>query len=257
MVESRASFSVEQLYPWSRISRATIISKIFEHPAFSLDSKENPPHLSPFTLSKRLIYYTDKGSNVYCSFLDASKAFDRLVHASLFLKLLQRQVPLVFLNIIIAWYSSLECRVRWGETMSDWFIIEAGVRQGGVLSPIFYCLYVDDLVDILCAIGIGCYLAKTFLSILLYADDMAPLAPSLKGLQTLLNATEIYCREWDILLNTKKTKNMIFGKQCQVSNLVLDSKEIEWVQSWTYLGVTFVSNKVFNCSIDAKVQSFY
>ena len=128
--------------------------------------------------------------------------------------------------------------MRWGETMSDWFIIEAGVRQGGVLSPIFYCLYVDDLVDILCAIGIGCYLAKTFLSILLYADDMALLAPSLKGLQTLLNATEIYCREWDILLNAKKTKNMIFGKQCQVSNLVLDGKEIEWVQSWTYLGVT-------------------
>ena len=252
------------------ITIAPLISKIFEHvlriiyqPYLSTSSyhfgfkKKSSTSLAIHSLKETINYYTDRGSNVYCSFLDASKAFDRLVHAGLFLKLLQRRVPLISLNIIIAWYSNLECRVRWGETMSGWFAIEAGVRQGGILSPIFYCLYVDDLVDILCAIGIGCYLAKTFLSILLYADDMALLAPSLKGLQTLLNATELYCRKWDILLNAKKTKNMIFGKQCQVSNLVLDGKEIEWVQSWTYLGVTLVSHKVFNCSIDAKVKSFY
>ena len=98
-------------------------------------------------------------------------------------------MPLIFLNIIMMWYSNLECRVRWGDTTSDWFVIEAGVRQGGVLSPIFYCIYVEGLVDVLIMLGVGCYLAKTFLSILLYADDMALLAPSLKGLQTLLRGS--------------------------------------------------------------------
>ena len=98
---------------------------------------------------------------------------------------------------------------------------------------------------------------KTFLSILLYADDKALLAPSLKGLQTLLNATEKYCKEWDILLNSKKTKNMIFGKTVKLPNLSLDGKDIEWVQSWSYLGVTLVSHKSFNCCVDAKVKSFY
>ena len=86
---------------------------------------------------------------------------------------------------------------------------------------------------------------------------MALLAPSLKGLQTLLSATEKYCQEWDILLNAKKTKNMIFGKVCQLPHLILDGKDIEWVQTWTYLGVTLLSGKTFNCSIDAKVKSFY
>ena len=95
---------------------------------------------------------------------------------------MRRKVPLLFIIIIIAWYSDLQCRVRWGDTVSDWFVIKAGVRQGGILSPIFYCIYVDELVEILKALGIGCYLREVFLSILLYADDMALLAPSLRGL---------------------------------------------------------------------------
>ena len=105
--------------------------------------------------------------------------------------------------------------------------------------------------------GIGCHLVNTFLSILLYADDMALLAPSLKGLQTLLNLTEEYCKEWDILLNAKKSKNMLFGKNHVLPMLVLDGKTIEWVQTWTYLGVTLKSHKSFNCTIAEKIKSFY
>ena len=131
------------------------------------------------------------------------------------------------------------------------------MRQGGVLSPAFYGIYVDDLVTILSEMGIGCYLRDVFLSILLYADDMALLAPSLKGLQKLLSATESYCNEWDIMLNAKKTKNMVFGKKHELPQLVLDGKNIDWVDSWAYLGVTIQSYKRFNCDIDGKVKSFY
>ena len=189
--------------------------------------------------------------------MDASKAFDRLVHAGLFTKLLRQKVPLIFVNIIIMWYSDLQCRVRWGEAISNWFCIKAGVRQGGVLSPIFYCLYIDELVDILTAMGIGCHVRDVFLSILLYADDMALTAPSLKGLQSLLDATEQYCKTWDILLNAKKSKNMFFGKKHSPTSLQLSGKDIDWVQSWSYLGVTLKSHTSFNCCIDEKVKCFY
>ena len=57
--------------------------------------------------------------------------------------------------------------------------------------------------------------------------------------------------------NAKKSKNMFFGKTCHLPALSLDGKVIEWVQSWKYLGVTLVSHKNFNCSIDEKVKSFY
>ena len=141
------------------ITLAPIVSKIFEYVLLSLFGsflstssyqfgfkKNSSTSHALHCLQESIDYYTSRGSNVYCSFLDASKAFDRLVHAGLFLKLLQRNVPLIFLNIIMAWYSDLKCRVRWGDTYSVWFIIRAGVRQGGIPSPIFYCLYIDDLV---------------------------------------------------------------------------------------------------------------
>ena len=252
------------------ITIAPIISKIFEHtlqvlfqPFLKTSNhqfgfkKSSSTSDALYCLKETIDYYTSHGSNVYCSFLDASKAFDRLVHTGLFLKLLQRRTPLVFLNIIIMWYSNLQCRVRWGDTTSDWFNLKAGVRQGGILSPTFYSLYVDDLVEILADLHVGCHLKNIFLSILLYADDMALAAPSLKGLKLLLLATEQYCAKWDILLNAKKTKNISFGKKHSLTSLQLDGKDIEWVDSWSYLGVTIKSHSSFNCCIDAKVKSFY
>ena len=46
-----------------------------------------------FSLKETINYYIDHGSRVYCSFLDASKAFDRLVHSGLFIKLIDRKIP--------------------------------------------------------------------------------------------------------------------------------------------------------------------
>ena len=125
------------------------------------------------------------------------------------------------------------------------------------MSPIFYCLYVDELVEILAEMGIGCHLRAVFLSILLYADDMALVAPSLKGLQKLLIATEQYCSTWDIQLNAKMSKNMCFGKKHTSSLLYLNGNAIEWVDLWPYLGVTLKSHTRFNCCINEKVKSFY
>ena len=254
------------------ITIAPILSKIFEHCMlllfkpflttslyqFGFKKKSSTSHAIHF-LRESVDYYTSHGSNVFCSFLDASKAFNRLVHAALFLKLLRRHIPIIFLDIIISWYSNLTCRVRWGDAFSECFAIKAGVRQGGILSPIFYCIYVDDLVDILAAMGIGCHLRDVFFSILLYADDMALISPSLRGLQELLSATDEYCKSWDIMLNPKKTKNIFFGKKplASLAILQLDGKDIEWVDSWPYLGVTIKSHTTFNCCIDKKVKAFY
>ena len=252
------------------ITIAPIISKVFEHALHivfesSLTTsalqfgfkRKSSTSLAIHCLKETINYYTSHGSNVYCSFLDASKAFDRLVHAGLFTKLLQRNIPLILLNVIVAWYSDLQCRVRWGDSLSDWFVVRAGVRQGGVLSPAFYSIYVDELIEILSKLGIGCHLRNIFLSILLYADDMALTAPSLKGLQILLSKTEEYCKYWDIMLNPKKTKNIAFGRKSELAPLTLDGKHIEWVEKWTYLGVNLQAHKHFNCDIDNKIKSFY
>ena len=146
-----------------------------------------------------------------------SKAFDRLVHSGSFLKLIDCGTPKCFLDILINWYGDLRCRVKWDGYFGDWFGISAGVRQGGILSPDFYNIYVDDLIRILQASRIGCHVRDMFAAALLYADDICILAPSLNGLQRLLNICSQYCLDWDICLNPKKTKNMVFGKRTEIS----------------------------------------
>ena len=87
---------------------------------------------------------------------------------------------------------------------------------------------------------------------------MALLAPSLKGLQKLLSACGDYCRDWDICLNAKKSRNLYFGKRRRtLSKLKLNGKDIDWADKWAYLGVDLVSHHKFNCCIQQKIRKFY
>ena len=135
------------------ITISPIISKVFEHvlKAIFFEHLTTSQHQYGFKknsstahalhcLRETVNFYVNNGSRVYCSFLDASKAFDRLVHVGLFLKLIRRNIPLVFLEVIMFWYSNLRCRVKWGDCYSETFTITAGVRQGGILSPDFYSI---------------------------------------------------------------------------------------------------------------------
>ena len=211
-----------------------------------------------FCLQNTIDYYIDHGSKVYCSFLDASKAFDRLIHSGLYIKLIERNVPRVFLDILISWYTGLQCRVKWNNYHGSWFKISAGVRQGGILSPDFYNIYVDDLICKLRKSKIGCHISGIFAAALFYADDMCVLSPSLRGLQKLLDICSDYCSEWDICLNAKKSKNMCFGKGIQFRfHPTLNGVPIEWVEQWRYLGVVLQSGPRFGCSVTERVKAFY
>ena len=106
---------------------------------FGFKKKSSTMHAT-YCLRETINHYVENGSRFFCAFLDASKAFDRLVHAGLFLKLISRGIPKIVLDLIIFWYSSLKCRVKWDYSHSEWFSIIAGVRQGGILSSDFYCL---------------------------------------------------------------------------------------------------------------------
>ena len=114
------------------ITISPITSKLFEHVLkevfyihlktshlqFGFKKRSSTVH-ALHCLKETVNYYVNNGSRVFCTFLDASKAFDRLVHSGLFIKLMERNIPLVFLDIIMSWYSSLMCRVKWGEQFTD------------------------------------------------------------------------------------------------------------------------------------------
>ena len=106
--------------------------------------------------------------------------------------------------------------------------------------------------------SIGCYVSGIFAAAQFYADDMCIVAPSIKGLQSLLNICSSYCAEWDICLNSKKTKNLYFGKATTVNHVTtLNGSPLEWVNEWKYLGVVLRSGPRYGCSVSERVKSFY
>ena len=149
-------------------------------------------------------------------------------------------------------------QVKWNGHFSLWFNVTAGVRQGGILSLDLYNIYVDELIYLLKKSGIGCYIAELFAAALFYADDMCILAPSLKGLQRLLDICSTFCTDWDICLNVKKSKNMFFGRPLSSHyQPMLNGAPIDWVSNWKYLGVVLTDGRRFDCSISERVKSFY
>ena len=122
-----------------------------------------------------------------CVSLDASKAFDKVLHHGLFVKLINKGVPVVFIRLLSNWYKHMKCSVLWNNVLGDVFDMNCGVRQGGVLSPILFSIYVDDLTEELRNSGYGIYIGRLFAGCILYADDILLLSSSCYGLQSMLN----------------------------------------------------------------------
>jgi len=77
--------------------------------------------------------------------LDLTKAFDKMNHHGLFIKLMDKRIPVMLLRVIEHWFSIGNTCVKWGTYFSQSFKLLCGVRQGGVLSPYLFAVYIDSV----------------------------------------------------------------------------------------------------------------
>ena len=163
-----------------------------------------------YALTEFIEYFKSRSTSVYVAFLDASKAFDKISHWTLFKKLIDRHVPLYLVVILCYWYQHQEMTVRWGHCISNSFNVTNGVRQGGVLSPQLFNVYIDGLSDILNKSTIGGSLGGKRINHLLYADDLCIVSLSSAGLQHLLSICDQYCATHSLTFNVRKSVCMFF-----------------------------------------------
>jgi len=114
-------------------------------------------------LKETLSYYTVDGGVAFCTLLDATKAFDRVNYCKLFRLLMQRNIPASYLRLLLNLYTNSVACVSWNGVKSPQFIIQNGVRQCGIISPILFCVYIDSLLQRLCECGVGCYIGRVLL----------------------------------------------------------------------------------------------
>ena len=149
--------------------------------------KQSGPDQCIYVLKELACAHRELKGNIYMCFLDASKAFDRVNHRVLFNTLRSRGVPNYLIRILLFWYTKQKFHVRWGNTLSSPFSVSNGVRQGGILSPYLFNVYMDKLSMMLNTHDAGCYAGNLKVNHLMYADDVVIIAPSASGLQSLLN----------------------------------------------------------------------
>ena len=155
----------------------------------------------------------------------------------------------------------MEYYCKWGGAKSPSFEVQCGSKQGGILSPDFFSVYINDLVLELENLGIGCHLAKTFVACILFADDMALAAPSRACLQKMIDVVAAYCRKFCLNINVKKTKTIVFGPAFRkidgFKKLYIHGQSIEFVQEWRYLGFYLRSGPTVSFSAEHDLRSFH
>ena len=182
--------------------------------------------------------------------LDASKALDRVNFWLLFQKLLSRNVPLFIVRILAMWYTHQKRCIRWGNAISLSFTVFDGVKQGGIISPIIFNVYMDGLSVLLNSSNIG----YTFLNHLCYADDLCLISLSSAGMQKLLNLCSKYAVDQSLTYNARKSFSLCFipgTVKISRPQLYLDTLVIPHVCECKYLGI-IVCQK--NCDRDFKRQ---
>lgn len=208
-------------------------------------------------LTETTDYYVNKGGTVYALALDASKAFDRVQYDKLFQLLVDRDLNPLYTRLLMSMYTNQKLRVVFNQDSSDWFSVTNGVKQGGVLSPTLFGVYVDGMLVNLKELGIGCYIGDIFCGALGYADDLMLLVPTIRSLRRMIKVCEKYALDYNIQFNGSKSQLMIFGKGSNELDISIHvcGEKVEVVTEMKYLGF-YLSNNVNDSLVKPVINDF-
>ena len=213
-------------------------------------------NMCTMVLKETISYYVRNNTPVFCTFLDASKAFRRVNYCKLFRLLIKRNLPPIVVRVLINMYTGHSIRISWAGMMSNYFAAQNGVKQGGVISPVLFCIYIDDLLIKLSLSGVGCYIGYTFVGAIAYADDIVLIAPTPSAMRKMLQISDAFASQFDILFNAQKSKFLVINPVSRRHfinifseiRFYVNGKQIENVKSYAHLGHIITS--LFNDNDD-------
>ena len=204
------------------------------------------------TIKTLIDKYNQSNKKLYTCFIDFSKAFDSVWRDALFYKLLKLGVGGPFTKLLKNMYDKSSVHIKLEDGLSDSFHDNIGVKQGCVLSPTLFKIFINDISKIF---NEECRPAKLFkenINCLMFADDAILISETAEGLQLAIDKIKEYSDNWLLKINTEKTKVMIFNKTGKLlkDKFVLGISPIENVTSYTYLGLLFVPSGNFKPAME-------
>ena len=159
-------------------------------------------------------------------------------------------------RLLLNMYTKQKLQVKWNDCISAKFEVTNGVRQGSVLSPLLFSVYIDELLEKLKASKIGCHIGHHYVGALGYADDIILLCPSLAGLKKMVKICEDYAKEHSILFNGSKSKYLVFGDYEYNPTLIVNNEIVSKCESALHLGHLLHTKNTKNELIDHAIKDF-
>ena len=246
------------------IALNTVFSKLFEHCILDIYSpwfvsRDNQFGFKASTGCNHAVYTANlfisqminAGSTANVLGLDIAKAFPRVNHHALFLKLMARNCPISFLNLLENWLSRATSCVKWLGVLSNGFTSRTGVSQGSVLAPALFAVIIDDVI-------VRAKMPGSCL-ILVYADDILLIARSVIALQEVFDVVQDELGIINLELNVDKCAFMRIGPRFDnvCAKIVASNGScIPRVKEIRYLGIYIIAARAFRCSIDHHRRAF-
>ena len=201
--------------------------------------------------------FSKKGGKLYACFVDLRKAFDSVQHDSLFEIMLKIGIHGKFMKAVMAIYNEVQACVRIDDRFIDFFDCPVGVRQGCILSPELFSIFINEIATTVDEKGIhGIQLLPGLVEIfiLLFADDIVLLSDTARGLQNQIDILNTACKKLSLNVNKDKTKIMVFRKGGFLGkndNWTMDGDILEVVNEYNYLGFVFTTKMSIQKCVDA------
>ena len=175
----------------------------------------------------------DEGDCVDILYLDFAKAFDKVQHQRLMLKLEGMGIVGAVLGWIKAWLLGRSQRVVLNGKESDWIHVPCSVPQGSVLGPLLFLVYIDDIDA--CTEQLVALLLK-------FADDTKVVkrissAADCADLQRIVENLTSWANKWQMHFNVGKCKILHFGRNNPRQQYFMDGTALDAVTQEKDLGV--------------------
>ena len=196
-----------------------------------------------YMLSSVIRNRKSKGQDTYCAFVDFQKAFDWVSRDMLLYKLATTfNIHGRLFNTLSTIYNSSTAQIKLNGKITSSFNVSSGVKQGDIISPTLFSMYLNDLATGIKNLNCGIDIDGLNLSILLYADDIVLLAPNEDSLQEMLNFIKQWCNKWRMAINADKTQVVHFRRQQTLKTsyvFLFGDSPLKTVSFYKYLGVLF------------------
>lgn len=231
-----------------------------------------------FTLRQLQEKCAEQRQPLIVTFVDFSKAFDTVHRETLWKLLSCYGCPQTFIRVLRSFHDGMTASICCGDGCSDPFSVGHGVKQGCVLAPTLFTIFLtavlqsmpEELGDLyirtrsdgdlfnLRRLKAKNKTRELLIQELLFADDSALVTHSLQAMQDLLTAFAEASKRFGLTINIKKTEVLIqdtYNAKLNPRKVLLNGTPLAEVDKFTYLGSTISNSGSIDIEISKRIQS--